>query len=470
MASTLLDQRTMKNLIEANHEKPPMLGVGKESHGKYQLKTKKAFCFLVAAVTLLFGVLACSAQTGAYLFTGSETNITLEPGSYNIIAYGAQGGGSGYNSGGLGAEMESQFIFTNSTTLTLLVGGAGGSSDAGGGGGGGGGSLVVNGTTPLVVAGGGAGCGAGGGPGASGVTQINGSGGGGSAGGGGNSTYGGGGGGGFSGSGGQNLYGGSGGGSFLSGGAGGSSYLYDGSSGGYGGGGGGSLGGGGGGGDGGGYNGINTSYSGGGGGSIIDSSAITNLAEISGVSSPDDSPNGEIIIFVPQPPIFTEQPSLTGGFTSNVTFQVAVEGPAPLRFQWYFNGIPLSDNGHYVGSMETNLTIMDFQPVDIGNYTLVVTNFFASITSSVATLTITSPPAITGQPANITTPATTSASFVVTAAGTGPFSYQWELGSSNIVGATNVMLTLTNVQMDQTGPYDVLVSNAVSSRIIVGRD
>ena len=71
-----------------------MLGVGKESHGKYQLKTKNnILCFLVA-VALLLEVLACSAQTGAYLFTGSETNITLGPGTYNIIAYGAQGGGS----------------------------------------------------------------------------------------------------------------------------------------------------------------------------------------------------------------------------------------------------------------------------------------------------------------------------------------------------------------------------------------
>ena len=35
---------------------------------------------------------------------------------------------------------------------------------------------------------------------------------------------------------------------------------------------------------------------GGGGGSIIDASAITNLTEVSGIASPDDSPNGEIII------------------------------------------------------------------------------------------------------------------------------------------------------------------------------
>ncbi|PWU12944.1 MAG: hypothetical protein C5B50_20365, partial [Verrucomicrobia bacterium] len=44
---------------------------------------------------------------------------------------------------------------------------------------------------------------------------------------------------------------------------------------------------------------------GGGGGSIIDSSAITVIAEFSSVASPDGSPNGEIIISaVPEPKVF----------------------------------------------------------------------------------------------------------------------------------------------------------------------
>jgi hypothetical protein len=43
-------------------------------------------------------------------------------------------------------------------------------------------------------------------------------------------------------------------------------------------------------------------FGGGGGGSIIDSSAIMVLAEVSGIASPDGSPNGEIIITaVPEP-------------------------------------------------------------------------------------------------------------------------------------------------------------------------
>ena len=238
------------------------------------MKTKDALPGLSIAIILQLGILAASAQTNIYLFTGYETNITLPAGTYNITAYGAQGG-SGYNSGGLGAEMSGEFSFSTNTALILLVGGSG--SYAGGGGG----SFVVNGSTPLVIAGGGGGAYstlAGG----SGLTGTGGGGIGGTGGGGGIGA-GGGGGGGYSGNGSNgNGYGGS---SFISGG----NVVGDG---GYGGGGGAANGGGGysggGGGGGGGGN---------GGGSIIDSSAITNLAEVSGIASPDDSTgNGEIII------------------------------------------------------------------------------------------------------------------------------------------------------------------------------
>jgi hypothetical protein len=260
----------------------------------------------MVAVTLQFGVLAGSAQTGDYLYSGSEQIITLDPGLYDITAYGAAGGGdiSYFFNGSFGAEMSAQFNFASAVTLTLLVGGAGGDAGDGGGGGGGGGSFVVNGSVPLVVAAGAGGNGAfvSGGSGLIGtsgsigwgvVSGVSVGGVGGTNGYGGGSGEGSGGGSGFIGNGGGY----NGGSSFLNGGFGGGNGGFGGGAGGdgdWGGGGGGYSGGGGGGSDGGG---------GGGGGSIIDSSAIIDLAEVSGIASPDDSTgNGEIIITeVPEP-------------------------------------------------------------------------------------------------------------------------------------------------------------------------
>ena len=77
------------------------------------MKSKNVLCGLSIAVVLHLGTLAASAQTNIYLFSGSETNITLNPGTYIITAYGAPGGyywgladGGG---GGRGAEMSGEF-------------------------------------------------------------------------------------------------------------------------------------------------------------------------------------------------------------------------------------------------------------------------------------------------------------------------------------------------------------------------
>jgi hypothetical protein len=350
------------------------------------MKSKNALCGLSMAVVLHFGVLAGSAQTNIYLYTGtngytgSKTNITLAPGTYIITAYGAAGGwayddSGDYGLGGLGAEMSAEFNFSAPTTLTLLVGYSADSFleyyfDYGGGGGGG--SFVVEGSTPLIVAGGGGGGavnmdlmlgfgvdGGNGNVGGSGGTGDGGAGGSGGSGGGGGGSGGSGGGGGFLGSGGGETFYGfaiitNGGDSFENGGNGGGGYggygVYGGGGGGFGGGGGGTsysgssfgfysfggFGGGGGGysgGGGGGGGGYGGDYSdgdiggGGGGGSIIDSSAIAILTEVSGILSPDDPTNGEIIIIAVPPPPFAITTGATFGFT-NGAFGFDVTGPA----------------------------------------------------------------------------------------------------------------------------------------------
>ncbi len=302
--------------------------------------------------------LSSTAQTNIFLFSGSETNITLPPGTYIITAYGAQGG-NGALAGGLGAEMSAKFSFQTNTMLTLLVGGSG----ASGGSAGGGGSFVVNGSTPLVIAGGGGGAGAGGG-GGSGLIGTNGGngasggnfGGNGGIGGGGGSGGGhgsGGGGGGYSSNGSNGSNGGIGGNSFLSGGVGGAN------GGGYGGGGGYVGGGGYGGGGGGGYSGggggggspSGGGAGGGGGGSIIDSSSISNLTEVSGIASPDGSPNGEIIITTVSPPVpFTYT---TNNGTITITGYTGSSGAVTVPGA--INGYPVTSIGN-VAFSETNVT------------------------------------------------------------------------------------------------------------------
>jgi hypothetical protein len=333
------------------------------------MKSKKFSHGFLLAVILQLGVLAGSAQTNIYLYSGSETNITLNPGTYIITAWGAVGGNGDYSpgngQGGLGAEMSAEFNFSTPTNLTLLVGSGGDYDVSGSFGTGGGGSFVVEGNTPLVIAGGGGGAGlasnagngnvsATGGGGGAGGSGGDGSAGGsdGDGGGAGESGYnlngtfngGGGGGGGFLGNGnggydgffmvtnggigfGNGGYGADASTRFGFGGGGGQGYYP------YGGGGGGGGYSGGGGGGGGGFLGPGGPGSfigpggGGGGGSIIDSSAIAILDEVSGIYSPDDPTNGEIIITAIPTPLVILTSDGAFGFTNGV-FGFNVSGPA----------------------------------------------------------------------------------------------------------------------------------------------
>jgi hypothetical protein len=70
---------------------------------------------------------------------------------------------------------------------------------------------------------------------------------------------------------------------------------------------------------------------------------------------------------------------------------------------------------------------------------------------------------ITSQPTNQTVVVGGTATFSVSASGTSPLSYQWTFNTTNITGATNTTLTLSNVQLNQAGTYAVTVSNLADS-------
>jgi hypothetical protein len=127
----------------------------------------------------------------------------------------------------------------------------------------------------------------------------------------------------------------------------------------------------------------------------------------------------------------------------------------PLSYQWTFNGTNLAWATNNV------LTLTNVQPANGGIYAVTVSNFYALVTSSNAVLTVlTQPPTITAQPVSQTNYVGATVSFSVTAGGSLPFSYQWSFNTTNLPGATNATLTLTDLQLNQAGDYSVLVTNA----------
>jgi alpha-tubulin suppressor-like RCC1 family protein len=74
-----------------------------------------------------------------------------------------------------------------------------------------------------------------------------------------------------------------------------------------------------------------------------------------------------------------------------------------------------------------------------------------------------SAPVILSQPSNQSVLAGGNATFSVTAGGTPPLSYQWRKDGTNVAGATNTTLTLTNLHRRDSGLVSVLVTNAQGS-------
>lgn len=159
-------------------------------------------------------------------------------------------------------------------------------------------------------------------------------------------------------------------------------------------------------------------------------------------------------------PVITSQPrSQTVPFNGNVGFFVDAGGQAPLSFQWYFNTTNIS------GATNAWLLLSNVTSAQAGTYYVLVTNAAGSALSSNAVLTVLPPipPSVTNQPLSQSATLGGSVSFSAAATGTLPLSYQWTFNGTNLPGATNTTLALTNLQLTQAGTYAVQVTNVVNS-------
>jgi hypothetical protein len=155
------------------------------------------------------------------------------------------------------------------------------------------------------------------------------------------------------------------------------------------------------------------------------------------------------------PSILEDVTSATVYAGATAQFSVLVAGTAPFTYQWYEGSAPLST--------ETNNTVaFTTTPAENNNtYSVIISNDYGSITSSVATLTVSTNVLIDAPLTSITRNVGSAAAFEIVAEGAGPITYQWYNGdSSDIPGATNSVLWLTNVQATANGSsYYVSVIN-----------
>lgn len=200
--------------------------------------------------------------------------------------------------------------------------------------------------------------------------------------------------------------------------------------------------------------------------------------------------NSGLASLQPPPLVIAPQPvSQTVNPGEDVTFTIGATGgidpPATtvtISYQWRRNGISLTNTGNISGATSTNLVIDNATEANEGSYECVVkkiarvpddndpktveaviASFFA--TSQTAALTVNDPVTnvvVTRSPSAQAVQPGTPVLFTVTNEGTGPFTYQWQKGGTNIDGQTSINFSLPSVVADDAGAYTVVVKSDVT--------
>lgn len=160
------------------------------------------------------------------------------------------------------------------------------------------------------------------------------------------------------------------------------------------------------------------------------------------------------------PSITTHPASQSKVSGETATFSVVPSGTAPFTYQWSRNGIAISTSGTSSSYTTPVLALSDSG----STYGVRVTNSLGFADSNLATLTVTAapqPPGISTQPQNFNEGLVGgTASFSVTASGTGPFTYTWTKNGGS-VGTNASTLTLSNLVLsDNNAQIVATVSNA----------
>ncbi len=164
-------------------------------------------------------------------------------------------------------------------------------------------------------------------------------------------------------------------------------------------------------------------------------------------------PSNAAVLTLNQAPVIVAHPqSQTVNIGATVQFSVNATGTLPLSYQWQKNEVDIP------GATAASLTLNNIQPGDAATYTVIVSNVAGSAPSNPATLGINTPPSVSVAPVSQTVSPGSEVIFAVTAAGTGPLSYQWLFDGEPIPGAVTASYSIASAADVQAGAYSVMIT------------
>jgi uncharacterized delta-60 repeat protein len=153
--------------------------------------------------------------------------------------------------------------------------------------------------------------------------------------------------------------------------------------------------------------------------------------------------------------LITMQPASRTNMAGTIAaLSVTAISGTPMQYQWFKGAVPLTDGGNIVGSASANLVVSNVCGADAGWYSVVISNGFGRVISSVAELTVLLPPReFTGQ--------ATSAGMLIRFAGTPSYPYVLQ-SATNLVPPVDWRSVFTNAA-DADGHWSFAVTNIVDA-------
>jgi len=164
---------------------------------------------------------------------------------------------------------------------------------------------------------------------------------------------------------------------------------------------------------------------------------------------------------VSSPVILTNPANKSVNLGGSATFSVVADGTPPLSYQW--QSVVTNQPGvDFPDATNTSYTVNNAQETDAHSYRVVITNLGGTVTSSIATLTVRLPPAITNQPVDVTTNIGATVLLSVSATGFAPLTYRWWFNDTNLVSTSNTV-RLVNVSTNNAGTFFAIVTNVAGA-------
>ena len=179
-----------------------------------------------------------------------------------------------------------------------------------------------------------------------------------------------------------------------------------------------------------------------------------------------------VIASLPPPVISLQPTNTTANDGTAAVFYSQAYGPDLQPYQWY----EVTSGSPVLLTDETNSTLVlpSVSSADSGRqFQVVATNPYGTTTSATASLLVISGPPYftTDLPSELLVPSGATATLAVTAAGTAPFTYRWQRNgvdladNTRITGSQTNVLTIASAQPDDSGTYQVFVSNGAGGPV-----